>query len=778
MPDPRSPKASCAVPAPAAADTPTPPVHTVGLSRRRFLGAAGAAGAVGAAAGLGLFSRPGQAAAVTPRRPPRAGPYQATWASVDKHPAAPEWFQDAKFGIYFHWGAFSVPAYSNEWYPRRMYDPSDDCHAHHIKTYGDPVTQFPYNNFIDGGRDLAGNHVQFSPQLTSQGGKFDPDEWAQLFADAGAKFAGPVAEHHDGFSMWNSRVNPWNSVQRGPKLDLVGLHRDAIRKRGLQFMVSLHHAYNFNGFYQFVPPQPTDELKQLYGQLPRPQENQLWYDRLKEVIDGYQPDLIWEDFDLRAVDEQQRLNFLSYYYNQAHAWKKNVVATFKDGYDYFGEVYDYERGGPGDLTRPYWLTDDSISSSSWCYTQGIGYYSSEQMTHAMIDRVSKGGTMLLNIAPEADGTIPAAQRTILLGMGDYLRNFGESIYSTRAWTVYGEGPTKMGGGSFTRPTAGTSQDIRFTRPKSDEALYLYATVLGYPGSTLTIGTLALGRFDLSTVTKIDLLAPLGATKNVKVVGQDGNGLHLSLPASAPFSALAYVVRMRFARGIPPLRRSGALLFDGTDFVGRGAGLGVGRYTSTQLTAALGDVRTISSIKPLPGYQVTGWSGDHFRGTSWTVTSDTPSLGSAADNAIRSLEITFDPTAWLRILNVTDTLALDGGGVSTANAPLKQYGYDGSPNLQWQLTDLGGGWFRLTNRTSGLVADGATAGDGRVAVQNSWTGAASQQWKVTDTGEGRFTFVNRSTRLALDSGGPQASGATTTVGAVDSTTDVLWTIAPA
>ena len=156
------------------------------------------------------------------------------------------------------------------------------------------------------------------------------------------------------------------------------------------------------------------------------------------------------------------------------------MATYKDGFNNNGEVFDYERGGPAGLSTPYWLTDDSISSSSWCYTVGIGYYSLSQMLHSLIDRVSKNGNMLLNIAPMADGTIPQGQRDILLGIGDYLKRFGESIYATRAWSAYGEGPTKMGGGSFTTPRAGTAQDIRFTRNKDNTVLY--ATVLGWPGS--------------------------------------------------------------------------------------------------------------------------------------------------------------------------------------------------------------------------------------------------------------------------------------------------------
>src|SRR5438309_780477 len=178
------------------------------FTRRNLL----AAGGAGAAAAFGLLRfAPSASATVGPQS------YTASWSSVDQHPPAPEWFQDAKFGIYYHWGAFSVPAFGNEWYPRNMYIGGSNENNHHKAVYGDPSV-WPYQNFINGARDKAGNWVQFAPKLKSAGGNFDPNEWAQLFADAGAKFAGPVAEHHDGFSMWNSTANEWNSVRTGPQL--------------------------------------------------------------------------------------------------------------------------------------------------------------------------------------------------------------------------------------------------------------------------------------------------------------------------------------------------------------------------------------------------------------------------------------------------------------------------------------------------------------------------------------------------------------------------------
>jgi alpha-L-fucosidase len=527
-----------------------------------------------------------------------------------------------------------------------MYIGGSAENQHHIATYGDP-SSWPSNNFIDGARDRAGNYVQFAPRLTSAGGNFDPTAWAQLFKAAGARFAGPVAEHHDGFSMWNSRSNPWNSVQHGPKLDLVGLHAQAIRGQGLKFMASLHHAYHFNGYYDHVPYQNDATLRILYGQQGSSAENQLWYNKLIEVIDGYQPDLIWQDFDLGLVQESLRLQFLAYYYNKAVAWNKDVAATYKDGFDNKGEVFDFERGGPSGLMTPYWLTDDSISSSSWCYTAGIGYYTTQALLHALIDRTSKGGTMLLNIAPMADGTIPSGQQTILRGMGDWLGRFGEAVYGTRSWDSYGEGPTAMGGGSFSGPKAGNAQDVRFTRSQDNKVLY--ATALGWQGGTMTVTTLNSNQFSISSLTSAQLLGNAsGSYIDLPAPTQDASGLHLAMPSSnPPFSALAYTVKLTFSDKIPSLGAPGG------------------------------------------------------------------------------------STTWVKIANVTSGLVLDSGGNVASGSNLKQWNYDGSTNLQWQLVSLGNGYYRIVNRGTGTALDGAgSTNSGATTVMWTPNSSTNNEWTIS------------------------------------------------
>ncbi|MDC0774076.1 alpha-L-fucosidase, partial [Streptomyces sp. HD] len=666
-------------------------------------------------------------------------------------------------------------AFGNEWYPRNMYRAGDGANQHHIATYGQP-SAWPYHNFINGAQDLAGNFVKFAPKLKSAGGKFDPDEWVQLFADAGARFAGPVAEHHDGFSMWDSQANEWNSVNKGPGLDLLKLFTTAIRAKGLKLLVAMHHAYNFTGFYEFAPAQTDPSLKKLYGQLDSAAANQLWFDKLKEIIDRAQPDILWQDFNLDAVDEQQRLNFLAYYYNQAGSWGREVVATYKDGMNGKGEVFDYERGGPADITSPYWLTDDSISSSSWCYTQGIGYYTIQQMLHSLIDRVSKNGNMLLNIAPMADGTIPQPQKDILLGIGDHLKRFGESLYATRAWTAYGEGPTKMGGGSFTTPHAGTPQDIRFTRNKANNALY--ATVLGWPGSSLTIKTLGTDRINLSPLTSVKLLGTTAGTYiDLPTPTQNSSGLTITLPSSAPYNANAYVLKLSFSGTIPGLRPlAGAIGFKDVNYTGGHALLTVGEHTAADLTATGLGAATLSSLRPAPGYQVIGYTADNFTGTSWTFTADNPDLRATGNNdQITSLKVQFNPATYFRITNATNGLALDSGGNVASGANLKQWTWDGSNNLQWHAEPVPGGYYRLVNRTNGMVADGWGATDnGSPARQAPWNGGTNQQWKITHRSGDSYSIANRTTGLVLDGGGNASPGSVTKQWTDGSSTNLLWT----
>jgi alpha-L-fucosidase len=478
--------------------------------------------------------------------------FEPTFESLGKSNPVPEWFKDAKFGIYFHWGVYSVPAFANEWYPRTMFIKGSAENKHHIETYGEP-SQWPYNNFITGAKDKQGNFVQFAPRLKSEGGQFDPEEWAQLFADAGAKFAGPVAEHHDGFSMWASKVNPWNAKDMGPKLDLVGLLTDAIRKKNMKIILSMHHAYNITGYYDVVPKTNDPKLQMLYGQQGKEKNEAFWLSKHKEIIDNYKPDILWQDFNLHVISQPVLLQFLAYYYNKAAEWNKQVVATYKDALNTKCAVLDYERGGPADITDNYWLTDDAISSSSWCYTEGIGYYSKKQILHGFLDRISKNGNLLLNISPKADGSIPQEQKEVLLAMGAWLKKYGEAVYETRAWEKFGEGPTKMGAahGVMGAPSEGTAQDVRYTRSKDNKTLY--AILLGWEKGQkeILLKLLSSERITCKNLKSVELVngeagkyLPLTCKQNVE-------GLIISLPERS-FEEMAYVLKLNFDGKIPPL----------------------------------------------------------------------------------------------------------------------------------------------------------------------------------------------------------------------------------
>lgn len=566
-----------------------------------------------------------------------AAEYEPTWESTDKHNASPEWFRDAKFGVYWHWGAFTTPQYGSEWYGRDMYG-SGNVRDEHTRRYG-PPEEWGYENFIVGDDDLEGNFVQFRPVLSSDGGEFDPASWMELVEASGAKFAGPVAEHHDGYSMWESEVNEWNSVAYGPKLDLVKMWEGLVREKGLKYLIAMHQAFNTNGFFEFAPQQNDTTHKKLYGQLPKDESDQLWLNKAVEVLDHVQPDVIWNDFSLDSpgycqnsnspcnIGETQRLEFLAHYFNRGVEWGQEVLTTYKhfdSGFRDTSAVSDFERGGPADIVRPFWLTDDAISASSWSYTVGMPLYNSVQMIHSMLDRISKNGNMLLNISPTAVGVIPDEQQQVLRDIGAYLSRYGESVYETRAWDIYGEGPNRAGGGSFTAPLTGNSSDIRFTRNKDKSVLY--ATILGWPEDS-SVSITSLGSeagVDLSDLTSVQLLGDsAGSYSDITDWDQSQDELTINLP-SQPAESQAYVLKLSFSSNIPvPQIKGGASAFTSDSVKGAGISLPQGDFKSaffedegtvpgdvTLLRVADGATATVYSNGDLTGDSKTYESGEH------------------------------------------------------------------------------------------------------------------------------------------------------------------------
>jgi len=461
-----------------------------------------------------------------------AGPYQADWKSLAAHQEAPDWFRDAKIGIYFHWGVYAVPAYGNEWYAQRMHLKTgrNSYYEHHVKTYGEP-DQFPYHRFI--------------PKFRAE--KFNAAEWADLFVQAGARFAGPVCEHHDGYSMWASKLTPWNAGDTGPKRDIVGELEKAIRARGLKFVTTFHHERT-RTWYPRVEGWPTTtgdpQLQLLYMNVDETLFNKIFQAKLGEVIDRYQPDLIWFDGQMQLIPEPYHLQFLAYYFNQARRWGREVMVTTKKlQYPQEVSVLDFEKGRANALTPYPWLNDDTISTGSWCYTADLAIKPAVQVLHDFIDAVSKNGHLLLNISPMADGTIPQNQRDCLLALGAWLKANGAAIYGTRPWLEYGEGPTVLAkSGSFTGSVAYGPRDIRYTRSKDGRTIY--AIALGWPQEGLQPTIL---QIDDATGGRVELLGHPGALRyQVR-----GKRLRVEVPAR-PVGDYAYVFKLTgFQTGITP-----------------------------------------------------------------------------------------------------------------------------------------------------------------------------------------------------------------------------------
>jgi alpha-L-fucosidase len=437
---------------------------------------------------------------------------------------APEWFRDAKFGIYFHWGVYSVPAFGSEWYPRNMHVPDHDTHDHHVETYGSPV-EAPYS--------------EFASQFTAD--QFDAARWADLFENAGARYAGPVAEHHDGFSLWASEVTPWNAADVGPERDLVGELERAIRDRGLRFVTTFHHARNslhkvdgeWSGHYGTAKrnyPAVFDDPKQawMYGQMDREQFLDLWLAKLGEVIGFYRPDLIWFDSWLHEIPSSYQQQFLAAYYNAAEQWDRDVVVTRKqEDLPLEMSVKDYEKGQATEISERPFLTDDTVSTGSWCYTEGLEVKSKARVLHSLLDIVAKNGCLLLNVSPKANGTIPTDQKEVLLTIGEWLEMNGEAVYGTRPWEVFGEGPTQLGEGQFegVEGKAMTARDVRYTRSKDGQTLY--AIVLGWPDSPLTLSAVAPDTPDSGTVRLLPTDERLQHSVNEK------NQLVVEVPRRSP-----------------------------------------------------------------------------------------------------------------------------------------------------------------------------------------------------------------------------------------------------
>ncbi len=479
------------------------------------------------------------------------GPFRPDFESLDTY-KVPEWYEDAKFGIFIHWGVYSVPAYDSEWYPRNMYIQGSDVYKHHIATYG-PQNKFGYKDFI--------------PMFKAQ--RFDPEAWAHLFKESGAKYVIPVFEHHDGFSMYDSDLSDWTVVKMGPHRDTGGELEKAVRAEGLHFGASSHrieHDWFLGGGRKFdsdvnnpkyaafygpahprvknQPPMPNLDVFTDFTYLSDAYAND-WLARTAEIVEKYHPDVIYFDWWIGQPGLRNQLTkFAAFYYNASlkHDGHVGVINYKYYALDERSAVLDLERGGLSDIRPMYWQTDTSVSNKSWGYIEHDTFKTPDFVVHQLIDVVSKNGNLLLNIGPRADGTIPQEVQRVLREVGGWLSVNGEAIYGTRPWKIYGEGQTNTAGGSFndTKAKAYGPKDFRFT----SKGPTLYAIEMSRPtGGEAVIH--ALGTDAASTTEKVASVALLGTGGELKFQ-QKADGLHIKLPANTP-GKYAYAYRIEAAK---------------------------------------------------------------------------------------------------------------------------------------------------------------------------------------------------------------------------------------
>ena len=452
------------------------------------------------------------------------GRIHADWDSLSSF-RIPAWFEDAKFGIFIHWGVFSVPAFNNEWYSRSMYVKGSPEYEHHIKTYG-PHDKFGYKDFI--------------PMFRAE--EFDPEYWAEVFAQAGARYVVPVAEHHDGFQMYDSDLSGYCASKMGPKRDVLGELKKSVENRGLVFGTSTHRAehYFFMGpgrdfesdiheplnkgdlYWPSLSEQPnTENVFDRYA--PKSDFLEDWVERTCEIIDKYSPRVLYFDWWIQHKAYKPYLRqIMAYYYNHGEEHGYPTAICYKHEALAFGTgIVDVERGKFAEAKPYHWQTDTAIARNSWCYTTNLDYKSSGEIIQYLADVVATNGNLLLNVGPKSDGTFAGEDLSILLDIGEWLNTNGEAIYDSKPWRYAEEGPTAESEGMFTdgKATEYTSADIRYTAGHGA----VYAIFLRCPED---------GHFDMKSVVRAGDKNSF-IVKNVSVLGYegkqkfkiDGSGLH-------------------------------------------------------------------------------------------------------------------------------------------------------------------------------------------------------------------------------------------------------------
>ncbi|WP_353062413.1 alpha-L-fucosidase [Tunturibacter psychrotolerans] len=479
----------------------------------------------------------------TVQRVSAAGPFRPDWQSLSTY-EVPEWYKDAKFGIFIHWGLYSVPAFGSEWYPREMYVKGSEVNKHHLAKYG-PVTSFGYKEFI--------------PMFKAE--KFDPQAWARLFKESGARYVVPVFEHHDGFAMYDSDLSDWTSKKMGPHRDVDGELAAAIRAEGLHLGASSHRIEH-DWFLDGGRKQDSDVNEPKYADFYGPAHPRIdanhdvlaedwtylspayardWVARNAEIVQKYNPELIYFDWWIGQPSVRPYLaQFAAYYYNESLRHGTIGIINYKlVDMEKHSAVLDIERGQTSSILPVTWQTDTSVSNKSWGYIENDTFKTPAVIIQQLADVVSKNGNLLMNIGPRSDGTIPDEVQHILLDVGGWLKVNGDAIYGTRPWSVFGEGPTKVKEGSFhdTDTVPYTPQDFRFTTKGG----VLYAIEMEWPANAeAVIQTLGSGETGARSVGSVSLL---GHDGNLPFT-QEADGLHIQIPSVNP-GKYAYVYKISF-----------------------------------------------------------------------------------------------------------------------------------------------------------------------------------------------------------------------------------------
>jgi len=502
--------------------------------------------------------------------PMMKGPFKPTWDSLKQY-AVPEWFRDAKFGIWAHWGPQCQPEFG-DWYARIMYIEGSPQYNYHVTKYGHP-SKFGFKDVIHEWK--AEN--------------WNPEELLELYTNAGAKYFVALANHHDNFDNYNSKYQKWNATKIGPAKDLIGGWEKAARKNGLHFGVSVHaaHASLFyepsqsadkNGSLEGVPYdgklQKTDgknkwwnglDPQELYAQtqplkngydignqwnwdngaiIPSKKYCDKFYNRTIDLINKYNPDLVY--FDDTALPlwpiSNVGLKIAAHFYNnniKKHGGKLEAVLNGKilDEEQRKCMVWDIERGQSNSIEPLPWQTDTCIGN--WHYDRPLydrhGYKTAKTVIHTLIDVVSKNGNLLLSIPVRGNGTIDEDERNVVAGITDWMKINSEAIYSTRPWKIYGEGPSienasplKAQGFNEGKGKPLTAEDIRFTAKGNT----LYAFLLGWPGEKETIiKSLSVSSSYLNgkKINKVSLLGYNGELE----WSQKDDGLKVKMPLQQP-----------------------------------------------------------------------------------------------------------------------------------------------------------------------------------------------------------------------------------------------------